>query len=75
MELNCGGESAGCQGMSVVVADRGAGYTFVCCAPAILVNFAHTCCVGYLGMVTCLDHGLGDLVKCWSRCRQIVRYD
>lgn len=49
--------------------------TRVCCAPAILVNFAHTCCVGYLGMVTCLDHGLGDLVKHWSRCRQIVRYD
>lgn len=39
-----------------------------CYAFAILVNFAHPYCGGYLDMITCLDRGVSNLVKHWSRC-------
>lgn len=40
----------------------------LCCVLAVLVNFAHTSCGGYLDMVTCLDRGISNLVKHRSRC-------
>lgn len=53
--------------VSVKVLVGGVDHTLVCVFDALL-SFAYTSCGNYLDMVTCLDRGISDLVKQWSKC-------
>lgn len=71
LKLSCGHllgrGDVGWQEVSVKVLVGGVDHTLVCVFDALL-SFAYTSCGNYLDMVTCLDRGISDLVKQWSKC-------
>lgn len=71
LKLSCGHllgrGDMGWQRVSVKVFVGGVDHTLVCVLDALL-SFAYTSCGDSLDMVTCLDRGISDLVKQWSKC-------